>query len=92
MWLFFPLVVTSGDLFPIASSARDPAPVAVEHVSFQRELKSGKLSGSFSVTFVRQDALETFMAEFIDPMAALSAELVDKRLDFLKTTDLAWVD
>jgi hypothetical protein len=92
IWLFFPLVVTSGELILIDSSVEEPTPVAVDHVSFQRELKSGKLSGSFTVTFVRQNALDAYVAEVIDPLAALSTDLIDKRQDFLKATNLPWVD
>jgi len=92
IWLFFPLIVTSGDLFLIDSSAEAPSPVPVDHVSFQRELKSGKLSGSFMVTFVRQSALESFLGRVVDPLAELSNDLIEKRHDFLKTTELRWVD
>lgn len=91
-WLFFPLVVTSGDLFLIDATADQPSPVDVDHVSFQRELKSGKLSGSFMVTFVRQQALDSFLADVVDPLAALSADLIEQRQDFLKTTVLPWAD
>ena len=92
IWLFFPLVVTSGDLFLIDSSAENPRPEPVNHVSFQRELKSGKLSGTFLVTFVRQQALETFLAGVVDPLVALSIDLIEARQDFLKMTELQWVD
>ncbi len=91
-WLFFPLVVTSGDLILIDSSAEHPAPTSVDHVSFQRELKSGDLSGSFMVTFVRQSALQSFMEQVVDPLAALSTDLIENRQDFLKSVTLPWVD
>lgn len=92
IWLFFPLVVTSGDLFLIDSSAEAPRPEAVDHVSFQRELRAGKLSGSFMVTFVRQQALESFLASVVDPLADLSLDLIERRPDFLTATELSWVD
>ncbi|PJI42215.1 hypothetical protein [Ferrovibrio sp.] len=92
IWLFFPLVVTSGDLFLIDSSAEVPRPTPVDHVSFERELKSGKLSGSFMVTFVRRAALEAFLDSVVDPLAMLSISLIEKRQEFLKTTDLDWSD
>lgn len=91
-WLFFPLVVTSGELFLIDSSAEVPSPVPVDHVSFERELKSGKLSGAFTVTFVRQAALETFLHNVVDPLAALSKDLIENRQAFLKAKNLPWVD
>jgi hypothetical protein len=92
IWLFFPLIVTSGDLFLIDSGTGAPSPAPIDHVTFQRELKSGKLSGSYMVTFVRQAALETFLSSVVDPLAMLSSELIDKRQDFLKLTDLPWSD
>lgn len=92
IWLFFPLVVTSGDLFLIDSSAENPRPEPVDHVSFQRELKSGTLSGTFLVTFVRQQALESFLADVVDPLVSLSIDLVEERQDFLKATEIQWVD
>jgi hypothetical protein len=91
-WFFFPLVVTSGDLFLIDSTAEIPRPQPLDHVTFQRELKSGKLSGSFMLTFVRQRALQAFLASVVDPIAALAIELLTERLDFLKTTKLPWTD
>lgn len=92
IWLYFPLVVTSGELFLIDTSAEKPRPEPVDHVCFQRELKSAKLSGSFMVTFVRQQAIEKFMADVVDPLAELSRELIECRLAFLKNTELPWVD
>jgi hypothetical protein len=48
--------------------AENPTPEPVEHVTFQRELKSGKLSGLFTLTFVQQQSLETFLASVVDPV------------------------
>jgi hypothetical protein len=84
--------VTSGELFLIDTSAEDPRPKPVDHVSFQRELKSAKLSGSFMVTFVRQQALENFMAEVVDPLSKLCRDLIERRLEFLKNTELPWIE
>ncbi|WP_442678317.1 hypothetical protein ACSBM8_12350 [Sphingomonas sp. ASY06-1R] len=92
IWLFFPIVVTSGDLILIDSSADQPAPKSVDHVSFQRDLKSGKLSGNFTVTFVRQDALEALMMQVVDPVAALARDLIENRQAFLRDTSVPWVD
>lgn len=92
LWLFFPLVITSGDLFLIDSSAETPCPEPVDHVSFQRELKSGKLSGTFMVTFVRQSALESFMSAVVDPLVELSVDLIEQRPEFVRATELPWVD
>lgn len=91
-WFFFPLVVTSGELFLIDATAENPTPEPVEHVTFQRELKSGKLSGLFTLTFVQQQSLEAFLASVVDPVASLAADLVTNRQAFLKNTNLPWAD
>jgi hypothetical protein len=91
-WFFFPLVVTSGELFLINSAAETPTPSPVDHVTFKRELKSGKLSGSFMLTFVRQQALDAFVKTVVEPIGALAADLIVNQRDFLKKTDLAWKD
>jgi hypothetical protein len=91
-WLFFPLVVTSGDLFLINSAAETPALSPVDHVTFRRELKSGKLSGSFMLTFVRQQSLDTFVESVVDPIGALAADLIINQRAFLQRTNLPWKD
>lgn len=91
-WFFFPLVVTSGGLMLIDTSMAAPAPRPVEHVSFTRELKSGKLSGPYALTFVRQEQLQQFVEQVIDPVAALASDLVNNRLKFLKSTNLTWAE
>ena len=44
------------------------------------------------VTFVQQQALDRFFADVVDPLAALSADLIEHRQEFLKTTTLPWAD
>jgi hypothetical protein len=44
------------------------------------------------VTFVRQQALEAFLAGVVDPLAALSVDLIDQRQDFLKATTVPWTE
>ena len=91
-WFFFPLVVTSGDLFLINSATETPTPSPVDHVTFKRELKSGKLSGSFMLTFVRQQSLDAFVRTVVEPIGALAADLIINQRDFLKKTELPWKD
>jgi hypothetical protein len=92
LWFFFPIVVTSGELIVINSSAQPPTPESVDHVTFRRELKSGKLSGRFTLTFVRQHYLESFLQSVIDPIVALAIDLVANRTVFLRKTQLPWKD
>lgn len=44
------------------------------------------------VTFVRQQALEKFMADVVDPLSELCRDLIKRRLAFLKNTELPWVE
>ncbi|WP_156455681.1 hypothetical protein [Sphingomonas sp. CCH18-H6] len=69
LWLFFPIVVTSGPLYLVDSSRERRTPELVDHVSFTRELKGGKVSGIYTVTFVRQQALQSFLSDVVDPWA-----------------------
>jgi hypothetical protein len=89
-WFFFPLVVTSGELLGVDSSDPDAIPEARDHIGFRREIRSGKLSGTYTIDFVRQQHLEDFAARCIDPLAALALDLVDNRADFVLRSVLAW--
>lgn len=92
IWLFFPLVVTTSDLFLIDSSVVVPAPKLVDYITFKRELRSAKLTGSFMLTFVHLNALEKFLATVVDPMARHATDLIMNRADFLRAKDLPWTD
>ena len=76
-------VATSGVLLTVDSMKPNPVPEPKDWVSFSRELKSGKLSGTYGIDFVCQHRLETFVRECIDPLGQLSKELVETRTDFL---------
>jgi len=91
-WLLFPIVVTSGKLFLIDSTVQEPLPQSVDYVNFRRELKSKNLSGSFTVTFVQQEALQEFLTSVVAPAEALAAKLVNERTEFLKNTTVPWAD
>lgn len=91
-WFLFPLVVTSSDIFLIDSGDENPSPRAVDHVTFRRELKSAKLSGSFMLTFVRQSALEEFLVSVVDPVAQRATDLITNELSRVKQVMLPWTD
>lgn len=91
-WFFFPLVVTSGDLFLIDATESKPEPRPVDHVTFKRELKSGKLSGLFTLTFVREDRLSDFVSKTVRPIARRARELITNQQDLLKGTELPWIE
>lgn len=92
LWLLFSIIVTSGDLLIVDSAKANPLPEPQDWVSFSRELKSGKLSGTYALDFVRQDQLEKFVHECIDPLGALAKELIETKTDFLLRADSPWRD
>jgi hypothetical protein len=92
IWLLFPVVVTRGSVLVVDSAKADPFPEPQPWVGFSRELKSAKLSGTYSVDFVRQDQLDAFVRECIDPLAELAKELVETKADFLLQSDCPWRD
>ena len=68
VWLFVPMVVTSGDIFFVDSTADEPVPVARDYVNFRRDIQSETLKGAFAIDFIRQDALEKFFDECLQPL------------------------
>lgn len=67
-WLFVPIVVTSGDIFFVDSTADDPVLEAKNYVNFKRDIQSEKLKGTFAVDFIRQSELERFFDECVQPL------------------------
>ena len=92
IWLLFPIVVISGDLFVLDSAKNHPMPEPQDWISFSRELESGKLSGIYTLDFVRQGQLEKFVHECIEPISGLAKELVETRAEFLLQVQLPWQD
>jgi len=88
----FPIIVTRGDLLIVDSAKADPVPEPQDWAGFSRELKSGKVSGTYALDFVRQDQLEKFVRECIDPLGELAKELVETKTDFLLQADCPWRD
>lgn len=88
-WFFFPIVVTSGDIFLIDSTATEPEPVTVEFVTFKRELKTTNLKGKYNVTFVKQDSLDKFLDKVVTPMANQLFELVENQPKFVRQTEVS---
>lgn len=92
IWLLFPIIVTSGDLLVVDSAKSNSFPEPEEWVGFSRELKSGKLNGTYTIDFVRQAQLEKFIYECIDPLAELARELVESKSDSLLRAECPWQD
>jgi hypothetical protein len=90
IWLLFPMVVVRGPLFVVDSGKPNPVPEAQDWVSFSRELKAGKLSGTYTLDFVREEALQKFVHDGIGRLSALAKELVETNADFLLRADCPW--
>jgi hypothetical protein len=76
IWLFFPVVVTSGKLYEIDTSATELRAQAVEHVSMLRHIKSKNIDGIFNVDFVTQTGLTDFIETKLNPFSQAVEQLV----------------
>ncbi len=83
LWLFVPVVIVSGAILYVDSMESDPVPQARDVVTFKREIQSGKLSGIYAVTFVRQPYLEQFISGHLEPLIDEMAYLTTNRADFV---------
>ena len=67
-WFFVPVVVTSGDILFVDSTAAEPVPEAKNYVTFKRDIQSENLKGTFAVDFIRQSHLEQYFADCLQPL------------------------
>lgn len=74
-WFFAPMVVTSGDIFYVDSTKADPVLQERNYVTFKREIQSGNLKGTFAVNFIRQNYLEQFYADCLQPLVNKMVDL-----------------
>lgn len=79
IWLFFPLVVTSGELYTIDTMQPDPVAVKVNHVSFTRDIKGSKIDGVFTIDFVTQDSVAEFWINKALPFISHMKDLVSAK-------------
>jgi hypothetical protein len=77
-WLFFPCVITTGDLYALDTTDPTGQPQHVDFISFTRHIKSDRIDGFFSVDFVKRTSLSNYVAKVIDPLATGIAALVEK--------------
>lgn len=86
-WLFVPIVILSGDIFSVDSTETDPVPQKRDYVTFKREIQSEKLSGLFSVDFIRQKRLEEFISARLGPLITKMTDLTMNNADFVLKRD-----
>lgn len=89
-WFIFPMVIVSGDIYYVDSTKHRPAPESRGHVTFKRQIQSEKLNGIFAVEFVRQDQIEAFVSECLNPLASKAADLVINHADFVLKKNIPW--
>lgn len=89
-WFIFPMVVVSGDIYYVDSTTSHPVPVSSGHVTFKRQIQSEKLNGIFAVDFVRQNQIEAFVSDCLNPLASKAADLVLNHADFVLKRNIPW--
>ncbi|MCY4353270.1 MAG: hypothetical protein OXC09_00545 [Truepera sp.] len=89
-WFFVPMVVTSGDIYYVDSTATDPEPQERDYVTFKREIRSEKLKGTFTIDFIRQDRLERFFSDCLQPLVSRMADLTMNNADFVLKQGISW--
>ena len=78
-WFFVPVVVTSGDIFLVDSTAAEPVPEAKDYITFKRDIESENVKGTFAVDFIRQSKFEQYFAECL--------QLVVDKMSYLAMSD-----
>jgi len=65
-------------------------PQGIDYVTFKREIRSKKLNGIFTVEFVRQNQLEAFVSDCLDPLVSRMTDLITNRADFVLRESIPW--
>ena len=91
-WFIFPVVVVSGDIYYVDSTAASPVPELRGHVTFKRQIQSEKLNGIFTVDFVRQDQIEAFVSDCLKPLASKAADLANNQPNYVFRKEIPWED
>ena len=89
-WLLVPMVIISGDMFYVDSMEANPVPQEIDYVTFKREIRSGTLDDIFTVEFVRQNQLEAFVSDCLDPLVARMTDLITNHADFVLRESIPW--
>ena len=84
------MVVISGDLFYVDSTETDPEPQLKDYVTFKREIQSKKLKGTFAIDFIRQNRLENFVSDCLQPLVTRMADLTTNHADLVLKQNIPW--
>ena len=91
-WFIFPMVVLSGTIYSVDSMKAEAVPEAASFLSFRREVRSGSLSGRYTIEFARQECVERFVADCVEPLGDRACILTTEEADFVLRRDLGWSD
>ncbi|MCY3680073.1 MAG: hypothetical protein OXH16_01655 [Gemmatimonadetes bacterium] len=89
-WLFVPIVIISGNILYVDSIATDPVLQKRNDITFKREIKSGKLDGIYTITFVCQKQLEQFISDRLEPLVTRMVDLTTIHADFVLKQNITW--
>ena len=89
-WMFVPIMITSGNIFYVDSMAADPVPQERNDITFKREIRSEKLDGIYSITFVCQKQLKQFISYRLEPLVAKMVDLTTNHADFVLKQNISW--
>lgn len=84
VWLFFPVVVTSGPLFELQAGDPSALPESRRRVSFIRELASDVVKGHYLTDFVVFDALREFVEQDILSFGEAVVDVAKAKTDVLR--------
>jgi len=84
VWLFFPLVVTNGEIFQMDSWISPLIPRSVDYISMRRHLRSKRMDGEFNLDFVTQAGLTEFISKRIEPFIQAVVQRVKAAPEFFR--------
>lgn len=84
IFLYYPMVILHSDLFYIDSNDNLATPVPVNHVTFEREIKSKTLDGRYLIEFVNQRGLSDFITQKIIPVIEHLTTIADSNPKMFK--------
>jgi len=82
VWFFFPLIITTGNLYVIDSMLDNSEPELVNYVSFKREIKEDKIQGNFIVDFVQKEYLLDFVQHEVEPLFKPILDICENDAEF----------
>ena len=89
-WFFIPILVTSGDIFFVDSTATKPVLEERDYITFKRDIQSENVKGTFAVDFIRQNQLDKFFTDCLQPLVERMDDLTMNDAEFVLDRDIPW--